>query len=88
MKGKAKKTQKQTSVTKKNEQDISYEVETINTSNSQENIEINDIENEENVTLQKQAISPENNFTQSSTEKHTSHDTRANNSERSGNNYR
>ena len=59
MKGKAKKTQKQTSVTKKNEQDISYEVETINTSNSQENIEINDIENEENVTLQKQVISRE-----------------------------
>ena len=47
----------------------------MNTSNSQENIENKDIEREENVTLQNQAISPENNFTQSSTEKHASHDT-------------
>ena len=45
----------------------------------------NDIEREENVTLQNQEISPEKNFTQSSTEKHTSHDTRANNSKRLGN---
>ena len=33
------------------EPDISYEVEPTNTSNSQENIENNDIEREENVTL-------------------------------------
>ena len=66
---------KQTSVTiktnishnKNNEQDISHEVETINTSNSQENIENNDIEREENVTLQNQETSSEKNFTQSST---------------------
>ena len=70
---------------KNNEQDISHEVEHINTSNSHENIENNDIEREENVTLQNQAISPEKNFTQSSTEKHTSHDTRTNNYKRSGN---
>ena len=45
----------------------------------------NGIEREENVTLQNQEISPEKNFTQSSAEKHTSHDTRANNSKRLGN---
>ena len=72
-----KKTQKLTSVTI-----ISYDVEPIYTSNSQENVKNNDIEREENVTLQNQEISPEKNFTQSSTEKHTSHDTRANNSKR------
>ena len=70
---------------KNNEQDISHEVETINTSNSQENIENNDNEREENVTLQNKAISPENSFTQSSTEKHTNHDTRVNNYKRSRN---
>ena len=37
--------------TKNNEQDISHEVEPINTSTSQENIENNGIEREENVTL-------------------------------------
>ena len=37
---------------KNNEQDISHEVETINTSNSQENIENNDIEREENVIIE------------------------------------
>ena len=63
------------------EQDISHDVEPINTSNSQENIENNDIGREENVTLQNQETSPERNFT----EKHTSHDTRANNSKRLGN---
>ena len=39
----------------------------MNTSNSQENIENNDIEREENVTLQNQETSSEKNFTQSST---------------------
>ena len=39
----------------------------------------------EDVTLQNQQISPEKNFIQSSTEKHTSHDTRANNSKISRN---
>ena len=37
---------------KNKKQDISHEVETINTSNSQENIKNNDIERKENVTLQ------------------------------------
>ena len=80
-KGKAKKTQKQTSI---NEQDFSHEVDPINTSTSQENVENNDIEREENITLQNQEISPEKNFTQSSTETLTSHNTRANISKRSG----
>ena len=70
---------------KNNEQDISHEIEPTNTSNSQENIENNDIEREENVTLQNQEVSPEKNITQSSTEKHSSHDTKANNSKRLGN---
>ena len=35
--------------------------------------------------LYKSKLSPENNFTEGSTEKHTSHDTRANNYKRSGN---
>ena len=65
---------------KNSEQDISHDVEPINTSNSQENIENNDTEREENATLQNQGISPKKNFTQSSTEKHNSHNTRANNS--------
>ena len=56
-----------------------------NTSNNQENIESNDIKREENVTLQNQQIRPENNITQSSIEKHTSHYTRGNNSKKSGN---
>ena len=79
------KSQKQTSVTIKTMNKIFHIVEPINTSNSQENIENNDTEWEENVILQHQEISPENNFTQSSTEKDTSHDTRANNYKRSGN---
>ena len=70
---------------KNSEQDVSHEVEPINTSNSQENIENNDIEKEKDVTLQNQEISPEKNFTQSSTEKHTSHNTKANKSKTSGN---
>ena len=61
------------------EQDVSHEVEPINTSNSQENIEKNDTEREKDVTLQNQGISPEKSFTQSSTEKHTSHMIRASN---------
>ena len=55
---------------KSSEQDISHEVELFNASNSQENIENNDIEREKDVTLQNQEISPEKNSTQSSTEKH------------------
>ena len=70
---------------KNSEQDISHDAEPINTSNSQENIENNDTEREESVNLQNQDISPEKNSTQSSSEKHTSHDTKANNSKRSGN---
>ena len=73
------------SQSKSNEQHISHEVEPINTSNSQENIENNDIEREKSVTLQNQEISPEKNFNQSFTEKRTSHNTRANNFKRSGN---
>ena len=38
--------------TKNNEEDISHEVEPLNTTTSQENIENNDIEREKNVTLQ------------------------------------
>ena len=45
----------------------------------------NKVASQKNVTLQNQEISPEKNFTQSSTEKHISHDTRASNSKRSGN---
>ena len=70
---------------KNSEKDISHEVEPTNTSNIQENIENNDIKREENVTLQNQEISPEKKITQNSTEKYTSHDTRSNNSKRSGN---
>ena len=65
---------------KNSEHYISHEIEPANTSNSQENIENNDIEREENVTLQIQEISREENITQSSTEKHICRDTRANNS--------
>ena len=79
------KSQKQTSVTIKTMNKIFHIVEPINTSNSQENIEKNDTEWEENVILQNQETSPENNFTQSSTEKDTNHNRRANNYNRSGN---
>ena len=47
---------------KNSEQDISYDVEPINTSNSQENLKNNNTEREENITLQNQEISPEKNF--------------------------
>ena len=47
--------------------------------------DFNKVASQKNVTLQNQEIFPEKNFTQSSTEKHVSHDTRANNSKRSGN---
>ena len=70
---------------KSSEKDISYEVEPTNTPNSHKNIENNDTERGKDVTLQNQEISPEKNFTPSSTEKHISHDTRANNSKISGN---
>ena len=70
---------------KNSEQDISHEIEPTNTLKSQENIENNEAEIEENVTLQNQEISPENNIVQSYTEKLTSHDKIANNSKRSGN---
>ena len=81
-KGKVKKNSETTSSHNKNsEQDISHETEPTNASNSPENIENNDTEREENVTLQNQEIPPEKNFTQSSTK----NDTRANNSKRSGN---
>ena len=70
-----KKSETNISNNKSSVQDISHEVEPINTSNSQEIIENNDTEREKNVTLQNQEISPEKNFTQSSTEKHISHDT-------------
>ena len=56
-----------------------------NTSNSQENKENNDTERGKGVTSQNQEISPEKNFSPSFTEKHISHDTRANNSKISGN---
>ena len=59
-----------------------HEVEPANTSSSQENIVTNDIEREENITLQNHEISPEKNIIQSSIKKHVSHDTRANNSKR------
>ena len=80
-----KKSETTSSHTENIEQDISHEIEPSNTSNSQENIENNDNEREENVTLQNQEISPEKSISQSSTEKHCSHDTRANNCQRSGN---
>ena len=70
---------------KNSEQDISHEIEPTNTSNSQENVENNDNEREENVTLQNQQISQEKNITQSFTEKHTRHDTTASNNKRLGN---
>ena len=70
---------------KTSQKDISHEVEPTNTSNSQENIENNDNERGKDVTLQNQEISPEKNFTPNSTEKHVSHDTKANNSKISGN---
>ena len=70
---------------KNSEQDISPEIEPTKPLSSQGNIENNFIEREENVTLKNQEISPEKNITQSSTEKHTSHDTSANKSKRSGN---
>ena len=70
---------------KSSQKDISHEVEPTNTSNSQENIENNDIERGKDVTLQNQEISPEKNFTPSSTEKDISHDKRANHSKISGN---
>ena len=44
---------------KNSEQDISHEIEPTNTLNSQENIENNETEIEENVTLQNQEISRE-----------------------------
>ena len=66
---------------KSSEKGISHEVEPINTPNSQENIENSDTERGKDVTLQNQ----EKTFTQSSTEKHISHDTRASNSKISGN---
>ena len=65
---------------KNSEQDISHEVEPTNTTNSQENIENNDIEREEYVTIQNQEIFLKNNVTQSFKEKHTCHGTKANNS--------
>ena len=70
---------------KNSQKDISHEVEPTNTSSSQENIENNDIERGKDVTLQNQEISPEKNFTPSSTEKHISHNTRADKSKISGN---
>ena len=72
-----KKTQTTNSHNKNSEQDISYEIEPTNTLDTQENIENNDIEKEDNVTLQNQEISPEKDVIPSSTEKHTSHETRA-----------
>ena len=47
--------------------------------------DFNKVASQKNVTLQNQEISPEKNFTQSSTEKHTSHNTKANKSKTSGN---
>ena len=70
---------------KSSQEDISHEVGPTNTSNSQENIENNDTERGKDVTLQNQEISPEKNVTPIPTEKHISHDTRANNSKISGN---
>ena len=70
-----KKTQKQASVTIKAVKKIFHMK-----LNSQENIENNEIERGKDVTLQNQEISPEKNFTPSSTEKHISHDTKANKS--------
>ena len=71
---------------KSSQKDISHEVEPTNTSNSQENIEHNDIERGKDVTRQNQEISPEKNVTPRSTEKHICHDTRAYNSKISRNN--
>ena len=65
-----KKTETTNSHNKNSEQDISHEIEPTNTSDTQENIENNDIEKEENVTLQNQEISPEKDVIPSSTEKH------------------
>ena len=70
---------------KSSQKDISHEFGPTNTSNSQENIENNDTERGKDVTLQNQEISIEKNGTPISTEKHISHDTRANNSKISGN---
>ena len=70
---------------KNSQKDISHEIEPTNTSNSQENIENNDIERGKDVTPQNQEISPEKKFTPCSTEKHISHDTRGSNSKTSGN---
>ena len=70
---------------KSSQKDISHEVEPTNTSNSQENIEHNDIERGKDVTLQNQEIYPEKNVTPRSTDKHISHDTRAYNSKISRN---
>ena len=74
---------------KNSEQDVSHEIEHTNASNSPANIENNGIErchvnDIENVSLQNQEISPEKNIIQSFTERYTGHNTRANNSKRSG----
>ena len=53
-----------TSNNKNSEQDISHEAEPVNTSNSQENMENNEIEREKDVPLQNQDISPEKNYDQ------------------------
>ena len=63
MKEKVQKTQKQiNNHTKNREQNISSEIESTDTPNSQEYIENNDIEREENVTLQKQEITLEKKY--------------------------
>ena len=63
MKEKVQKTQKQIkNHTKNSEQNISNEIESTDTPNSQEYIENNDIEREENVTLQKQEITLEKKY--------------------------
>ena len=64
---------------RESEQDISHETKPTNTSNSQENTKNNDTKREN------QEISPEKNITQISSQKHISHDARANNSKRSRN---
>ena len=53
-----------TSNNKNSEQDISHEDEPVNTSNSQENMENNEIEREKDVPLRNQDISPEKNYDQ------------------------
>ena len=78
-------SEKSISNNKSSQKDISHEVEPTNTLNSQENIENYDTERGKDVTPQNQEISPEKKFTPSSTGKHISHDTRANNSKISGN---